>query len=160
MESRSISTLLLYPLVLLCNRRNRSRSREWVPSFRFTAPPLPATCRLLGKLRERRSELEQALRGLMGHHQRYLLTRQLSHLEFLSREIDDLDREVARRVDPFEATIQAVDTIPGIGRRTAEIIVAEVGTNMEQFSPLGTWRLGPGCARATGRAARDGNAAR
>ena len=45
-----------------------------------------------GRLRERRSELEQALRGLMGHHQRYLLTRQLSHLEFLSREIDDLDR--------------------------------------------------------------------
>ena len=44
-----------------------------------------------GRLRERRSELEQALRGLMGHHQRYLLTRQLSHLEFLSREIDDLD---------------------------------------------------------------------
>ena len=90
-----------------------------------------------GRLRERRSELEQALRGLMGHHQRYLLTRQLSHLEFLSQEIDDLDREVARRVDPFEATIQAVDTIPGIGRRTAEIIVAEVGTNMEQFPTPG-----------------------
>ena len=90
-----------------------------------------------GRLRERRSELEQALRGLMGHHQRYLLTRQLSHLEFLSREIDDLDREVASRVDPFEETIQAVDTIPGIGRRTAEIIVAEVGTNMDRFPTAG-----------------------
>ena len=73
----------------------------------------------------------------MGHHQRYLLTRQLAHLEFLSQEIDQLDQEVARRVDPFEETVQAVDTIPGIGRRTAEIIVAEMGTGMEQFPSAG-----------------------
>ena len=45
-ESRSIPTLLLYPLVLLGNRRSRSRNCEWVPSFRFTSPPLPTTCRL------------------------------------------------------------------------------------------------------------------
>ena len=90
-----------------------------------------------GRLREKRTELEQALRGLMGHHQRYLLTRQLTHLEFLSQEIDELDQEVARRVDPFEDTVRAVDTIPGIGRRTAEIIVAEVGTDMERFPTAG-----------------------
>ena len=90
-----------------------------------------------GRLREKRAELEQALRGLVGHHQRYLLTRQLAHLEFLSQEVDQLDQEVARRVDPFEETVQAVDTIPGIGRRTAEIIVAEMGTDMEQFPSAG-----------------------
>ena len=90
-----------------------------------------------GRLREKRADLEQALRGLLGHHQRYLLTRQLSHLEFLNREIDDLDQEVARRVDPFEETVRAVDTIPGIGRRTAEIIVAEVGTDMTRFPTPG-----------------------
>lgn len=90
-----------------------------------------------GRLREKRAQLEQALKGLIGHHQRYLLTRQLSHLEFLSREIDDLDREVAQRVDPFAETVQAVDTIPGIGRRTAEIIVAEVGTDMARFPTPG-----------------------
>ena len=90
-----------------------------------------------GRLREKRGELEQALRGLVGHHQRYLLTRQLAHLEFLSREIDELDQEVARRVDPFEETVQAVDTIPGIGRRTAETIVAEMGTDMAQFPSAG-----------------------
>ena len=95
-----------------------------------------------GRLREKRADLEQALRGLLGQHQRYLLTRQLAHLEFLNREIDDLDQEVARRVDPFEETVQAVDTVPGIGRRTAEIIVAEVGTDMTRFpSPrhLASW---------------------
>ncbi len=90
----------------------------------------------------------------MGHHQRYLLTRQLAHLEFLSQEIDQLDQEVARRVDPFEETVRAVDTIPGIGRRAAEIIVAEVGTDMEQFPQLrGTWPPGPACVPGTNQSA-------
>ena len=40
-------------------------------------------------------------------------------------------------MDPFEETVRAVDTIPGIGRRAAEIIVAEVGTDMERFPTAG-----------------------
>ena len=44
-----------------------------------------------GRLREKKAELEQALRGLMGRHQRYMLARQLEHLDFLNREVDDLD---------------------------------------------------------------------
>ena len=40
---------------------------------------------------------------------------------------------MGRRVDPFEETVAAVDTIPGIGRRTAEVIVAEMGTDMSRF---------------------------
>ncbi len=38
-----------------------------------------------------------------------------------------LTRQLAQRMDPFEETVQAEDTIPGIGRRTAEVIVAEMG---------------------------------
>ena len=90
-----------------------------------------------GRLREKTGELEQALRGLMRHHQRFMLTGQLRHLGFLDTEIEGLDQEVARRVHPFEETVAAVDTIPGVGRRTAEVIVAEIGTNMERFPTPG-----------------------
>lgn len=34
---------------------------------------------------------------------------------------------------PFEEYLELIDTIPGIGRRTAEHILAEIGTNMNQF---------------------------
>ena len=44
---------------------------------------------------------------------------------------------MGRRVDPFEETVAAVDTIPGIGRRTAEVIVAEMGTDMSRFPSAG-----------------------
>ena len=90
-----------------------------------------------GRLREKLEELEEALSGLMGPHQRYLLASQLGHLRHLEEEIGRLDQEVARRVDPFEETVAAVDTIPGIGRRTAEVIVAEMGTDMAQFPTPG-----------------------
>ena len=90
-----------------------------------------------GRLREKRGELEEALRGLMGPHQRFMLTIQLDHLNSLDRRIETLDLEVDRRVTPFEETVAAVDTIPGIGRRTAEVIVAEMGTDMSRFPSAG-----------------------
>ena len=90
-----------------------------------------------GRLREKRRELQEALRGLMGSHQRFMPVSQLRHLEYLDTEIAGLDAEVARRVSPFEATVATVDTIPGVGRRTAEVVVAEMGTDMERFPTPG-----------------------
>ena len=90
-----------------------------------------------GRLREKLPELEAALQGLVRSHQRFMLAIQLGHLSYLDGQIETLDLEVARRVDPFEETLAAVDTIPGIGRRTAEIIVAEMGADMEQFPSAG-----------------------
>ena len=54
-----------------------------------------------GRLREKTGELEQALQGLMGPHQRFMLTIQLDHLNSLDRQIEDLDLEVARAGEPF-----------------------------------------------------------
>ena len=90
-----------------------------------------------GRLREKTRELQEALRGLMGSHQRFMLVSQLRHLEYLDTEIEGLDAEVARRVSPFEATVATVDTIPGVGRLTAEVVVAEMGTDMERFPTPG-----------------------
>ncbi len=90
-----------------------------------------------GKLRDKIGELEEALRGVMGPHQRFMLSRLLRHFSFLDEEIDALSEEVAQRVDPFEEIVAAVDAIPGVGRRTAEVIVAEMGTDMSRFPSAG-----------------------
>ncbi len=95
-----------------------------------------------GRVREKTRELQEALRGLMGSRQCFMLVSQLGHLECPDTEIEGLDAEVARRVSPFEATVAAVDTIPGVGRRTAEVVAAEMGTDMERFptpSHLASW---------------------
>ena len=86
-----------------------------------------------GQLRKKREELQEALRGLVQFHQRFMLASQLRHLEYLEAEVERLDEEVARRVAPFEDMVAAVDTIPGVGRRTAEVIAAEIGVNPAPF---------------------------
>lgn len=108
-----------------------------------------------GRLRDKTAELEEALQGMVGHHQRLLLRSQLRHLTFLDEEIAGLDEEVAKRMHPFEQALAAVDTIPGVGRRTAEVIVAEVGTDMSRFPTakhLASWAgVCPGNNRSAGK---------
>ena len=58
-----------------------------------------------GRVREKTRELQEALRGLMGSRQRFMLVSQLGHLECPDTEIEGLDAEVARRMSPFEATV-------------------------------------------------------
>jgi transposase len=83
-----------------------------------------------GRLREKLPQLERALAGCVGAHQRFLLARQLEHLAALDEVLERVSAEVAARVRPFAAAIACLDGIPGIARRTAEVLVAEVGTDL------------------------------
>lgn len=90
-----------------------------------------------GALRKKRPSLEEALRGLMGPHQRMMLQSQFRHLDFLDGEIATLNEEVASRTRPFDEAVQRLDAIPGVGPRTAEDVLAEIGTDMTRFPTAG-----------------------
>ena len=90
-----------------------------------------------GALRSKRDRLEPALKGLIGAHQRMLLSAQLEHIDFLDCQIAELDAEIARRTRPFEECLELLDTIPGVGRRGAEEIVAWTGVDMSRFPDAG-----------------------
>jgi transposase len=86
-----------------------------------------------GRMREKIPELQRALRGSFGDHQCFLVARQLAHIDFLDEAIAALDAELNWRLRPFEEELQRLDAIPGVGRRTAEVLLAELGMNMERF---------------------------
>ena len=95
-----------------------------------------------GRLREKRATLERALAGRFGAHQRFLVAEILGHIDFLDETLERLSAEIAERERPFEVVLDRLDTIPGVGRRIAEIIVAEVGPDVQRFpSPghLASW---------------------
>ena len=77
----------------------------------------------------------------------------------------DLDDQIDRLMIPFVETRDRLDTIPGIGKRNAEIIVAEIGIDMTQFptpAHLASWAgLCPGNNESAGKhkstATRSGN---
>lgn len=108
-----------------------------------------------GRLRTKRTELEAALRGLVGEHQRMLLQSGLRHLDFLDEETRRLDQEVAERMAPFAKELEALDGIPGCARRTAESFLAEVGADMSRFAThrhLASWaRICPGTNESAGK---------
>jgi transposase len=108
-----------------------------------------------GRLRSKQAQLEQALLGVMGSHQRMLLMSLLRHLDFLGEEVATMDREIAQRMQPYEDAIQRVDAIPGVGRRTAEELLAEIGLDLTRFptaAHLASWaRICPGNNESAGK---------
>jgi transposase len=90
-----------------------------------------------GQLRRKRPELEQALTGRMSPHQRFMVAQHLTHLDVLDAQIAAVGEEIAERLRPFEPQLVALDSIPGIGRWSAEVILAEIGTDMRRFPTAG-----------------------
>ncbi len=108
-----------------------------------------------GKLRHKIPELERALAGSFGAHQRFLVARQLAHIDYLDETIAAVSAEIARRLAPFAEEIALLDTIPGVGRETAEALIAEIGTDMGQFpsaAHLASWAgMCPGQHESAGK---------
>ena len=90
-----------------------------------------------GKLRKKRAELEKALDGVVREHHRLLLVMHLEHIDFLDEQIARLSQEVAERLRPFEVEIELLDSIPGVGRLTAEVWAAEIGFDLSHWPSAG-----------------------
>jgi transposase len=86
-------------------------------------------------LKKKKDELELALRGYISPHQRMMLKTILTHIDFLTEQIEMLDQEVAERVSAFQEDVDRLDSIPGIAKRMAEQILSEVGTNVKEQFP-------------------------
>jgi transposase len=90
-----------------------------------------------GRMREKIPELARALVGQFGPHQRFMVAQHLAHIDYLDQAIDQTSAEIASRLQPYEAQLTQLDTIPGIGRYMAEALVSELGTDMARFPSAG-----------------------
>ena len=86
-----------------------------------------------GRLREKIPQLERALVGRVGPHQRFLVAEQVAHIDYLDAAMARVSAEIAERVRPDEDAITRLDTIPGVGRSVAEALVAEIGADVGRF---------------------------
>lgn len=89
-----------------------------------------------GRLRSKRAELERALEGQMTDHHRFLLSDLLVHLDFLNEQIAKVEERMEAKLEqmpPFQEAVRLLDTIPGVDRQLAILIVAEIGVDMSRF---------------------------
>lgn len=131
-----------------------------------------------GRLRNKMPELEKALTGVVRPHHRFLLAQQLGHIDFLDEQIAMVGAEIGQRIEAMSQSVKPPEerppaapgtqdsqedssstlnwqqsvtllaTAPGVGERSAEEILAEMGIDMNQFPScdhLTSWAgLAPG----------------
>jgi transposase len=112
-----------------------------------------------GRLRSKREPLAKAMEGRVKPHHRFVLTELLCQIDSLDETIARFDTQIQERCGPFEAAVGLLDTIPGVARHTAEMIVAEIGTDMTRFPSadhLASWAgVAPGNHESAGKRTSD-----
>jgi transposase len=107
------------------------------------------------RMRRKRAALGEALTGRVSAHHRFLLAQLLRHVEFLDDAIATCDRHIATLTAADADALARLDTIPGVARRTAEVIAAELGCDMTRFPTAGhaaSWTgLCPGNHESAGK---------
>lgn len=120
-----------------------------------------------GRLRAKIPQLEKALTGIVLPHHRFLLAKQLVHIDFLDEQIEEVSAEIGRQLEAMSRppdrsgldtgqgteegaipgqdkppltwleAVALLDTIPGVNQRTAEKMLAEMGLDMSRFPTAG-----------------------
>ncbi len=108
-----------------------------------------------GKLRKKLPALRQALAGRFRPHHAFLVSQLLAHLDYLDEVIETLSTRVDEVIAPFAEEVSRLDTIPGVNKRTAEVLIAEIGVDMGVFptaAHLASWAgLCPGNNESAGK---------
>ena len=91
----------------------------------------------LTRMRSKIVDLREALVGRFGPHHGRMARLHLDHIDYLAAQIDRLDADVDEVIAPFVEAVRLLKTIPGVGDRTAQVIIAEIGTDMTRFPSAG-----------------------
>jgi Transposase IS116/IS110/IS902 family len=95
-----------------------------------------------GALRKKIPALREALQGRFTGHHALLIGQMLAQIDFLDETIGTLSERVEELTRPFSRELELLDTIPGVDKRAAEMLLAEIGPYMSRFltdAHLASW---------------------
>ncbi len=108
-----------------------------------------------GRMRKKLPALRQVLAGRFRPHHTFLVGELLSQIDYLEEAIERVSAEVDARLAPFAPQIAQLDQVPGINKRTAEVVIAEIGVDMSYFPSdghLASWAgICPGNNESAGK---------
>ena len=106
-------------------------------------------------MQSKKPELIKAMEGVLSPIQKHLVGAILDHIDDLTKRIKNLDDIIDNQMKDYEDAIKKIDEIPGIGKRSAEVILSEIGTDMNRFpsaAHISSWSgLCPGNNESAGR---------
>ena len=108
-----------------------------------------------GKMRRKIPELAQALEGHFDVHHAHLAASILNRLDLVEQALRGVDEAITVAFEPWAHQLELLQTIPGVGERVAQVIVAETGADMSRFpsaAHLASWAgLAPAVYESAGR---------
>jgi transposase len=113
-----------------------------------------------GLLKKKHDSLVPALTGRVRPHHAFMLRQQLRVIDELSKTIEEFDARIAECMRPFDDASAIIQTMKGVGLRTTEALIAEIGPDMSRFPSaehLASWaRICPGTHQSGGKRAAAG----
>ena len=108
-----------------------------------------------GRLRNKIEDLEKSLEGYITDHHRLILQLTFQMIASYDEAIEKLNKEIDKRMEPFQKEAEGVQTIPGVKKKFAERIIAEIGVDMSRFpsdSHISSWAgASPGNNESAGK---------
>ena len=108
-----------------------------------------------GRLRAKRSQLQEAFTGHFSDHHGFLLQTMLGRIDQASIDIAELEAKIEAEIAPFARAVDRLDEITGVGPTAAQVIIAEIGLDMRRFPTpghLASWaRFAPGVKQSAGK---------
>jgi len=107
------------------------------------------------KLRPKLDQIMLSIEGVTTKLQRKLIEQIVDHIDDMTRRIEGFDDIIKDYMGEYETAVASIDDIPGIARRSAEVIVSEIGIDMSRFptsAHLCSWAgLSPGNNESAGK---------
>jgi transposase len=104
------------------------------------------------RLRRKLPALRKALDARFREHHAFLVAQVLAHVDYLEEAIGTVSERIDGAIAPFRPAVELLVAIPGIQKRMAEVVIAEIGTDTSRFPTSPTSPPGRDSARATTRA--------
>lgn len=106
-------------------------------------------------MRRKIPQLREALTGHFDDHHAFICATMLRRIDTLAADIAELDARIEQMIAPFAQAVAKVDEITGVGLRSAQEIIAELGVDMTAFptaAHLVSWaKFSPIDAQSAGR---------
>jgi transposase len=108
-----------------------------------------------GSIKNKKKQVADSLFGTMTPHQMELIRDCWEHIEFLEKSIASLEAKIDNHLQPYRAEYELLQTIPGVSKATAAVLIAEIGVDMNQFPSaehLSSWAgVAPGNHESAGK---------
>jgi transposase len=113
------------------------------------------------RLRAKLGPLEEAFSGFFTDQHAFLLAKMLARVDTLDADLAELDAKLQELIAPLAGAVERLDEIPGLGQTAAQLLIAELGTDMTRFPTAGhlvSWaKFAPGVKESAGKRKGSGS---